>query len=106
MSFKKCKLFTNCIDYLVHVIYSERLKASTQNIDAIPGFERSNSVTEIPAFFGLYSIFCSCDAKYRCIVMPRTEKIGILPLQTFDVPTNNQVRAWKVSKEKFVKTQC
>lgn len=57
LQLKKCKLFTDIIDYLNHVIFPRRLDLSSRTKDAICGLQPPINRTELRSFLGSGNFF-------------------------------------------------
>ena len=57
LKLRKCKFFSNSVDYLGHVITPGKLHVATTNTNAVKGFKEPTTQTELKSFLGLCNVY-------------------------------------------------
>lgn len=75
LQLKKCKFFTETINYLGHVIRPRRLDISSHTTDAIRGLKALTSLTELRSFLGLCNVFRRFVPNFARLAAPLHQRL-------------------------------
>lgn len=92
---KKCKFFTNCIDYLGHAIRPGPLEVSTTTTYPLCRLVHPTNLTKLQSLFGLCNVLWRLVPNFPDVAASLKTKFRKGQLQTFDWLSNEEITAWE-----------
>ena len=99
LKLRKCKFFSNSVDYLGHVITPGKLHVATTNTDAVKGFLPPRTQTELKSYLGLCNVYRRFVPNFARTAAPlqkllrKGQPFDLLPLD------DDQLRAFDLLKQ-------